>query len=295
MKTMVLDIGGTAIKSAIAQNSVLSSVRETPTRASLGGAYVMSQAKEIISSYKDTYAFERIGISTAGQVDPVKGSIIYANHNIPGYTGTPVKEIMEDFFHVPVSVENDVNAAAIGEACYGAGKEEKDFVCLTYGTGVGGAVFINGSLYHGSSFSAGELGALIVHPEDRQPEIDMYSGCYEKYASTTALVAKAKEYDSSITNGKILFSRIEEPQIRTIIDQWIDEIVYGLVSITHLLNPSCIILGGGIMEQPYIPDQIEQKLMPSIMSSFRGLKIKTAQLGNQAGMLGAARLAEENS
>ena len=295
MKTMVLDIGGTAIKSAIAQNGVLSSVRETPTRASLGGAYVMSQAKEIISSYKDTYAFERIGISTAGQVNPVKGSIIYANHNIPGYTGTPVKEIMEDFFHVPVAVENDVNAAAIGEACYGAGKEEKDFVCLTYGTGVGGAVFINGSLYHGSSFSAGELGALIVHPEDRQPEIDMYSGCYEKYASTTALVAKAKEYDSSITNGKILFSRIEEPQIRAIIDQWIDEIVYGLVSITHLLNPACIILGGGIMEQPYIPDQIEQKLMPSIMSSFRGLKIKTAQLGNQAGMLGAARLAEENS
>lgn len=295
MKTMVLDIGGTAIKSAIAQNGVLSSVRETPTRASLGGAYVMSQAKEIISSYKDTYAFERIGISTAGQVNPVKGSIIYANHNIPGYTGTPVKEIMEDFFHVHVAVENDVNAAAIGEACYGAGKEEKDFVCLTYGTGVGGAVFINGSLYHGSSFSAGELGALIVHPEDRQPEIDMYSGCYEKYASTTALVAKAKEYDSSITNGKILFSRIEEPQIRAIIDQWIDEIVYGLVSITHLMNPSCIILGGGIMEQPYIPDQIEQKLMPSIMSSFRGLKIKTAQLGNQAGMLGAARLAEENS
>lgn len=295
MKTMVLDIGGTAIKSAIAQNGVLSSVRETPTRASLGGAYVMSQAKEIISSYKDTYAFERIGISTAGQVNPVKGSIIYANHNIPGYTGTSVKEIMEDFFHVPVAVENDVNAAAIGEACYGAGKEEKDFVCLTYGTGVGGAVFINGSLYHGSSFSAGELGALIVHPEDRQPEIDMYSGCYEKYASTTALVAKAKEYDSSITNGKILFSRIEEPQIRAIIDQWIDEIVYGLVSITHLLNSSCIILGGGIMEQPYIPDQIEQKLMPSIMASFRGLKIKTAQLGNQAGMLGAARLAEENS
>ena len=295
MKTMVLDIGGTAIKSASAQNGVLSSVRETPTRSSLGGAYVMSQAKEIISSYKDTYAFERIGISTAGQVNPVKGSIIYANHNIPGYTGTPVKEIMEDFFHVPVAVENDVNAAAIGEACYGAGKEEKDFVCLTYGTGVGGAVFTNGSLYHGSSFSAGELGALIVHPEDRQPEIDMYSGCYEKYASTTALVAKAKEYDSSITNGKILFSRIEEPQIRAIIDQWIDEIVYGLVSITHLLNPSCIILGGGIMKQPYIPDQIEQKLMPSIMSSFRGLKIKTAQLGNQAGMLGAARLAEENS
>lgn len=287
MKTMVLDIGGTAIKSAIAENGSLSAIRETPTSAAKGGAYVMSLAKEIIGSYRDTYDFSRIGISTAGQVNPVTGSIIYANHNIPGYTGTPVKDIMEKAFHVPVFVENDVNAAAIGEAVYGAGRGEKNFVCLTYGTGVGGAIFTDGNIYRGSSFSAGELGALIVHPEDRRPDEDMYSGCYEKYASTTALIARASEYDPAITNGKILFSRIDEKEICGIVDSWIDEIVYGLVSIVHMLNPSCIILGGGIMEQPYIPAQIEKKLMPSVMSSFRGLKIKKAELGNQAGMLGA--------
>ena len=109
----------------------------------------------------------------------------------------------------------------------------------------------------------------------------------EKYASTTALIARASEYDPAITNGKILFSRIDEKEICGIVDSWINEIVYGLVSIVHMLNPSCIILGGGIMEQPYIPAQIEKKLMPSVMSSFRGLKIKKAELGNQAGMLGA--------
>lgn len=294
MKTMVLDIGGTAIKSAVAENGVLSDIRETPTQASLGGEHVMALAKEIIASYKEHWDFARIGISTAGQVNPEKGSIIYANHNIPGYTGTPIRAIMEEAFHVPVYVENDVSAAAIGEAHFGAGRRERDFVCLTYGTGVGGAVFTDGKLYHGSSFSAGELGALIVHPEFRRPEEDMYSGCYEKYASTTALVARAMEYDPSITNGKLLFARIEGKEIQLIVDQWIQEIVYGLVSIIHLLNPSCIILGGGIMEQPYIPAQIEKQLMPAIMPSFRGLTIKKAELGNQAGMLGASILGDED-
>ena len=290
MKTMVLDIGGTAIKSAIFENDQLCDIRETPTQASLGGAHVMKTAQEVISSYKEQYDFSSIGISTAGQVDPVHGRIIYANKNIPGYTGTPIREIMESAFLVPVYVENDVNAAALGEAVYGAGQGESDFVCLTYGTGVGGAMFTGGKLYHGSSCSAGEFGAMIIHPEDRYPEIDMFSGCYEKYASTTALITLARTYDPALTNGKLLFSRFEEPDIHQIIDCWIQEIVYGLVSITHMLNPSCIILGGGIMEQPYIPARIEELLLPSVMSSFRHVKIKKATLGNQAGMLGAATL-----
>lgn len=290
MSTMVLDIGGTTIKSAIWDNGHLHDIRETPTSALLGGEHVMNLSKEIISSYKKQYEFSGIGISTAGQVDPVKGCITYANHNIPGYTGTPVRDIMESAFHVPVCVENDVNAAALGEAYYGAGKGEENFVCLTYGTGVGGAVFADGKLYHGSSCSAGEFGAVIVHPEDRCPQTDMYSGCYEKYASTTALIRKAQIYDPSITNGRLLFARFSEPEVQQIVDQWIQEIVYGLVSVIHMLNPSCVILGGGIMEQPYIPTRIEELLMPSIMSSFRHVKIKKASLGNQAGMLGASTL-----
>lgn len=290
MKKMVLDIGGTSIKSAIFENGALSDIRETPTQASLGGAHVMAVAKEIIQSYKEAYDFSQIGISTAGQVNPVSGHIIYANQNIPGYTGTPVREIMEDAFQVPVYVDNDVNAAALGEAFYGAGRGEMNFICLTYGTGVGGAAILDGKLYRGSSFSAGEFGALIVHPEDRVPQKDMYSGCYEKYASTTALIARAKAFDPSITNGKILFQRIGEKEVQEILDLWIQEIVYGLVSIVHMLNPSCIVLGGGIMEQPYISKRIEELLLPSIMSSFRQLSIKKAQLGNQAGMLGASVL-----
>lgn len=290
MGIIVLDIGGTAIKSAIYESGSLHDIRETPTEAALGGRHVTDRAKAIITDYQKNYTLERIGISTAGQVDPKKGRIIYANENIPGYTGTQIMDIMEKAFSLPTAVENDVNSAAIGEAFFGAGRGQNDFACLTYGTGVGGAMFLRGNLYSGSSCSAGEFGAIVTHPEDRNPQKDMYLGCYEKYASTTALVKKGRELDPSLANGRIIFSRKEEPAVRQLIDGWLMEITYGLITIVHMLNPSCIILGGGIMEQPGLTAQIQQKLYDNIMPSFRHVQIRKAELGNQAGMLGAAKL-----
>ncbi len=292
MAIMVLDIGGTAIKSGLYIDGELTDIRETPTEAQKGKEHVVNRAKEIITDYQQHSAFERIGISTAGQVDPFRGEIIYANENIPGYTGTKLKEIMEQQFHVPACVENDVNAAAIGESVFGAGKGYKEFVCLTYGTGVGGAIFTNGKLYTGSSFSAGEFGAIVTHPEARFAGQNIFSGCYEEYASTTALVKNAKRFDSSLSNGRKIFERFDEPDVKALVDRWILEIVYGLTTIIHMLNPECAILGGGIMEQPYVLEQLREKLYPNLISSFRQVKIEKAALGNRAGMLGAAVLHE---
>lgn len=290
MAIMVLDIGGTAIKSALYRDGGLSDVKETPTQAAQGGSHVVERAKEIIKEYQKDYSFERIGISTAGQVNPVRGEITYANENIPGYMGMKLKEIMEETFHVPTNVENDVNAAAIGEAVFGVGKLHKDFVCLTYGTGVGGAIFINGKLYAGSSYSAGEFGAIVTHPEERILGRDMFTGCYEKYASVTALVNSALDLDASLTNGRKIFERLDEPDVKAIVDRWIMEIIYGLTTIIHMLNPGCIILGGGVMEQPYVLKRIREQLYQNIMSSYRHVVIEKAALGNHAGMLGAAVL-----
>lgn len=290
MTTIVLDIGGTAIKSGLYIDDTLTDLKETPTEASQGGAHVTARAKEIIATYQQHTPFERIGISTAGQVDPVRGQIIYANENIPGYTGTKLKEILEQEFHVPVAVENDVNAAAIGESVFGAGKNRSNFVCLTYGTGVGGAIFSGGKLYSGSSYSAGEFGAIVTHPEARKIEEDMFSGCYEKYASATALVKSAQQFDATLINGRKIFERLEEPDVKELVDRWILEILYGLTTIIHMLNPECVILGGGIMEQPYVIEQLRERLYPNIMSSFRQVKLEKAALGNRAGMLGAAVL-----
>lgn len=290
MTTIVLDIGGTAIKSGLYIDGTLTDLKETPTEASRGGAHVTARAKEIIATYQQHTPFERIGISTAGQVDPVRGQIIYANENIPGYTGTKLKEILEQEFYVPVAVENDVNAAAIGESVFGAGKNRSDFVCLTYGTGVGGAIFSGGKLYSGSTYSAGEFGAIVTHPEARKIEEDMFSGCYEKYASATALVKSAQQFDATLINGRKIFERLEEPDVKELVDRWILEILYGLTTIIHMLNPECMILGGGIMEQSYVIEQLRERLYPNIMSSFRQVKLEKAALGNRAGMLGAAVL-----
>ncbi|MDO4268340.1 MAG: ROK family protein [Eubacteriales bacterium] len=284
-----LDIGGTSIKSGLWDGSSVQDVRETDTNAKNGGAYVMERAKEILRTYSD---FSAIGISTAGQVDPKRGCIRYANENIPGYTGMQVKQILEQEFGVPAAVENDVNAAALGEGIWGAGAGEKDFLCITYGTGVGGAIVIDGAVYGGSACSAGEFGGILTHPEDRVPG-SPFSGGYEKYASVTALTKLAMEYDRELNTGRRIFERIGEPEVKALVDRWIDEIVYGLISVIHIFNPSCIILGGGIMAQPYIIGQVRQRTEKEIMSSFRNVRLCQAKLGNMAGIMGAVSLAQK--
>lgn len=286
-KIVALDIGGTSIKSGIWNGAELTDVREQDTNAKNGGAYVMERAKEILHSYR---GFEAIGISTAGQVDSGRGCIRYANENIPGYTGMQIRDILQAEFGVPVAVENDVNAAATGEAQFGAGKAYDDFLCITYGTGVGGAIVMNKKVYSGSMFSAGEFGGILIHPEARV-EGQPFSGCYEKYASTTALVRMAQDYREGLDNGRKIFASLDEPGIRIIIDSWIDEIVYGLISVIHIFNPACIVMGGGVMAQPYIIEQVRRKTESEIMDSFRNVELKAAELGNRAGLLGAVYLA----
>ncbi|MEG1847367.1 MAG: ROK family protein [Lachnospiraceae bacterium] len=290
MKIVTLDIGGTSIKAGEFIDGVLSNIMETDTEAFLGGRHVMDKAKEIIHQYA---GFDRIGISTAGQVNSVTGTIRYANSNIPGYTGMEVKKILEKEFGVPVVVENDVNAAAIGEAYYGAGQDFDDFLCLTYGTGVGGAIVMKKKIYTGHQFSAGEFGGIIVHASKRTPEEDIFSGCYEQYASTTALVRNAKELDQTLTDGRIIFDRIEQEEVRQVVDAWITEVAYGLSTLIHIFNPPCIILGGGVMKQKYILDKLRNILYTHIMESYRDVILRQAVLGNTAGMHGVAARAYE--
>lgn len=290
MNIVVLDIGGTSIKSGFLADGKLCDIRERPTDAKKGGLHVIGKAKEIIGEYSK---FERIGISTAGQVDSERGSIRYANENIPGYTGMDIRGILEKSFNVPVVVENDVNAAAIGEASFGAGKDYNDFLCLTYGTGVGGAIILNKKVYTGSMFSAGEFGGIVIHGSSRNVKKDVFSGCYEKYASTTALVKKAMEFDKTLDNGRKIFERIEEDAVRIIVDKWIGEIALGLVSLIHIFNPTCIVLGGGIMKQKYILEKLNDLLYDNIMSSFHNVVLRQAELGNTAGLWGAGKVAQD--
>lgn len=287
MKILTFDIGGTFIKYALCdENFKLTKSSKIPTDASIGGKKIIEKVIEIIKTHKN---IDRVGISTAGQVDSNTGTIVYATDTIPGYTGTKIKEMIETETGVLTFVENDVNSAALGEAYFGSGKGFDNFICLTYGTGIGGAIWLNNDLYKGISCSAGELGHIITHADG----VDCTcggKGCYECYASARALVKRVNEFSEEELDGVKIFDdkNFSKTEIRNAVDLWIDEIVTGLISIVYTFNPSLIILGGGIMNEDYIVNSVNEKIHNRLMQSFRNVKITNSKLGNTAGMLGVA-------
>ena len=290
MKILAFDIGGTEIKYAFCdENFNLTEKKSIPTNAHEGGKRIIERVLEIIKSCN---GIDRIGISTAGQVNSIKGEIVYATDSIPGYTGTKIKEIIESETGIPTAVENDVNSAAIGEAIFGAAKGCESFVCLTYGTGIGGAVFLNGKLFTGSSFSAGEFGHMITHPGGK-PCTCGGQGCYEAYASAKALTEEVSKKLGREMNGREVFAGFDNHEIKSVIDEWIDEIVIGLKNLVYIFNPALIIAGGGIMNEKYITVEINKRLQAQLMKSFCGVKVEKALMGNDANKLGAAYLASK--
>ncbi|MFC0300484.1 ROK family protein [Virgibacillus soli] len=289
MRILGVDIGGTMMKFGITdEQGIIEQYREYPTESKKGGPYIVQKVINLISNFTD---FDAIGISTAGQVNQKDGSILYANENIPHYTGMKLKAILEEHFQVPVKVENDVNAAALGENYFGKGSKYDDFLFLTYGTGIGGAIVMASKIYHGQAGIAGEFGHMITHPNGILCNCGN-KGCYEAYASTTALMKKAQNVDAKYIDGKIIFEayRHSDEKIGSIIDDWVEEIALGLVSLIHIFNPPAVIIGGGIMEQAILIEKISTRVKYLIMDSFRHVEIQKATLGNKAGLLGAASL-----
>ena len=287
MTVLAIDIGGTAIKvGKISATGTLLSFEEYENDGTKGGPFLIKRLFEIADMQN---GYSSIGISTAGQVDSGLGTIIFANDNIPHYTGTPLKKMMEDRYKVPVTVENDVNAAALGERYFGAGRPYRDFICLTYGTGIGGAIIINSNVYKGLNGAAGEFGHMIIHPEGLACRCGK-AGCYESYASTTALLKRVKEVEPRLSDGKMVFRQYEEGhrKIQEIVHDWINEIAIGIASLVHIFNPPAVIIGGGIMEQRELVDRIEGQVQSMIMASFAEVGILQAKLGNKAGLYGAA-------
>lgn len=292
MKVLAFDIGGTAIKIGVINDKgeILES-REVPTLAKEGGEALMNRILSIIGKYKD---IDRVGISTAGQVETKEGRIIFASENIPGWTGMQIKKRIEKVYNIPTAVENDVNAAALGEAYYGAAKGHEAFLCLAYGTGIGGAIVEEGKIYRGAYGSAGEFGHTITHVGGRDCTCGG-KGCYETYASTSALVRNVKQkLEIEEADGRLIFKLLNEgnEDIKNIVDAWLYEIMMGLVNFVHIFNPSLIVLGGGIMAQPYIISHIREKLPKYLMPNYCSVKLVNAELGNNAGILGAANIAK---
>lgn len=289
---LCFDIGGTSIKYGLAHDPggqiVFSARWETPTDAkTLRGPGVERKLLDLIGGLRGKYSPTGVAISTAGMVDHRTGAILYANENIPDYTGRNLKTAVENAFGLPCAVENDVNAAALGEAAYGAGRGTDSVLCLTVGTGVGGAVVLDGKIWHGHGGSAGEVGYLPLG-----------GSTLEEQASTTALVRRVRNETGETLDGKQIFSRAQagdEICTRAIGDMC-EKLAQGVASCLCVLDPAVVVLGGGIMAQttylrPLLETQLRRFANPFVLSHTT---LAFAELGNSAGMAGAFRLLQQS-
>ena len=284
---LAIDIGGTALKSALFDGERLVEKRELASDGSRGTGLLMENLSRVIEEYGKVQA---IGVDTAGLVDQSQGVIRQAA-NLAIDEPFPLADKIREKYRVPVVVANDVNAAALGEAFYGAARDDRDFICLTYGTGIGGAAVIDKKIYCGHNGMAGEMGHIITHPGGRSCPCGI-SGFYEQYASTTALVREAKKADPDAVDGRAVFDifRRGSGEMKKVIDLWIDEVILGLVSLVHVFDPSSVVLGGGIMNEDYIIRRIAESLPGRVIKNYRGVQVKHASLGNSAGVYGMLAL-----
>lgn len=288
----VFDIGGTSIKYGVVneQGEILFS-SSLHTQAHLGGRQVIDNVIATAKELLKNWAITGVSVSTAGQVDN-EGRVVFASDNIPGYTGLHVREMIEDELKLPAKVENDANCAAIGEHWKGAAQGVDHFVCMTLGTGIGGAIFFDGKLYTGSGYSAGEIGHMNLYPDGKACTCGM-NGCFEQYASSRALqelVAQMLIEPLTLTE---FFERVhaKDEQSLEVYRKWLDDLTNGLKSMIHFLDPQLVVIGGGISEQgnPFLED-IKQALYPKLMINHaKNVQIKLAEQGNHAHLLGATR------
>ena len=281
MAFLSIDIGGTFIKFAlIDEQQQLIHQQKTATNENLDHA-ILKQVEEIVINTMSRYTISGIGISTAGIVDRDKGRIIYAGPTIKNYRGTNFKKYISDTFHLPVHVENDVNAALLGERWKGAAMDDQDVFCITLGTGIGGAYYHEG-LMDGSYHQANSVGYLLY---DSETETN-----FEMKASTSALNARIQSELGDDLTAKQVFDRAKQGDntCNTVIAAWAKEVAKGLAQIILIVDPSSIIIGGGISAQgPILLKYIQQFIPQYLPINFMKTKIKIAKLGNDAALYGA--------
>lgn len=308
-----VDLGGTNIATGVIdENYKIIGRGKVKTRAPRPAEEIFASIKEAADmavadagiSYREVSS---IGIGTPGSVNKDTGTIEFSNnlkfHNVPA------KKMLEDLFGKPVYLENDANAAALGEAVAGCGNGVKDFVAVTLGTGVGSGIIIDGKIHRGSNFCGGEMGHMVINV-DGIPCNCGRKGCWEKYASATALVSQAVEAmegnkdsllwktcngDLNQVDGRSIFEALDmgDEVAKAVIDRYLYYVAVGIANIINALQPETICVGGGISGQgEKILKPIREIVKSERYSVYadKQAAIVPAALGNDAGIIGAALL-----
>lgn len=284
-----IDLGGTAIKLGLfASDGSCDRSLTVPTPQPATPTAVMDEMLEAIATLKSSSTnIKAIGVGLPGPTDAA-GRISKVAINLTDWQNVPLADWLEDKTGLPAVLANDANCAALGETWLGAGRGIKNSIMLTLGTGVGGAIILNGKLFVGPRGAAGELGLIVLNPDG--PECNSGNrGSLEQYASVRAIRrATGKEPRELIDLAKA--------GDKNALEFWQNYgrlLGIGLTSSIYILTPELIIIGGGISAAAefFIPT-VEAEIERRVLSSSRiNLRILPAKLGNEAGIVGAAKLA----
>jgi glucokinase len=305
---LAIDLGGTELRAAVVEaTGRVAAFAATPTDAQAGPQVVIAQMEALIDQVRAETPEAQIvglGVGAPGPLDPDAGVVVDAP-TLLGWRDVPLAAILSERLGVPVKLENDANAAALGEWRFGAGQGTQSMVFITVSTGIGGGVIVDGHLLHGRRGLAGEIGHMTISDK---PELCPCGGvgCWEAFASGTALAREATklvaagsapEVGRLAGGGPVTGRHVAEaaqkgdvPALRLLDDEarWLG---IGLTNLLHLYSPERLILGGGVGSLlPLMQETIDRTIRERAMSAFRGVPVVAAALGRNAGLVGAASL-----
>ena len=282
-----VDLGGTAIKIGrfLKDGTCCQSISLVTPQPANPKPVIDAIAKGVQQLNQDR-SCQAIGVGVPGPTDTAR-RIAKKSINLPGWDDVPVADWLEAQTNLPTILENDANCAAIGEAWLGAGRKFKDFILLTLGTGVGGAIFLDGKLFTGRCGAAGELGLITLNP-DGFPCRSGNQGSLEQYTSIGSIRRSTGKEPAEM--GKL--ARAGEQEALEFWQSYGKLLGGGLASLVYVLTPEAVIIGGGISASSefFLPTTLQEIEKRVVFTSRPGLQLLTAELGNQAGMLGAAKL-----
>ena len=292
-----VDLGGTNLRAAAIsrEGEVLDKI-SGKTELSAGRDAVISDIVTAIVTLRERLSDHRlagVGIGVPGFILMEEGLIVGSN-NLPDFEGFPVRDEIEKHLGTKVILENDANAAALGEKWMGAGKDVEDLVLLTLGTGIGGGIISRGRVLHGHVGMAGELGHMTIYPNGNPCGCGNY-GCLEKHASATAITAMARMLslgDNLTAEGVYQLAVAGNPKAKMVFHSMGSALGIALGNLINVFNYPLFLLSGGVLPawDLFAPSMMAEIQLRSFTYRNAKTSVAKATLGNEAGLYGAAYL-----
>ncbi len=292
-----VDLGGTNLRvAAIDQNGTIIDRVSEPAVYDTGPERVISDICKVIKNVRErigTEGLRGVGIGVPGFIDMESG-VILGSANLPGFGGLPVRDQIQEHLGTQIILENDANAAALGEMWMGAGRDVKDLILLTLGTGIGGGIVFDGKILHGFRGMAGEFGHMTVFPDGNPCGCGNY-GCLEKHASATAIAAMGRmmHFGRDTTSAKVFDLALQgNARAKMVFEAMGRALGIAIANLINVFNfPLYLISGGPLPAWDFFePSMLAEVKRRSFTFVPTGTRIEKALLGADAGLYGAAYL-----